>query len=61
MEEFKKERTVKALHHFLKEAIAAKKKAHKKTHMHGGIRRKTGKKKKRKTLKKKGVNGKQKK
>ena len=59
VEEFKRERSAKALHHFLKEAIAAKKKAHKREHMHGGKRRKTRKKKKRKTLKKKGGNGKQ--
>ena len=48
VEEFKKERSAKALHHFLKEAIAAKKKAHVRKHMHGGKRRKT---KRRKTQK----------
>ena len=48
VEEFKKERSAKALHHFLKEAIAAKKKAHLRKHMHGGKRRKT---KRRKTQK----------
>ena len=50
VEEFKKERSAKALHHFLKEAIAAKKKAHLRKHMHGGKkrrRRKTRKTKKR--------------
>ena len=61
VEEFQKERSVKALHHFLKEAMAAKKKAHLRKHMHGGKRGKTRKKKKRKTLKKKGGNGKRKK
>jgi len=61
VEEFKKERSARALHHFLKEAIAAKEKAHVRKHMHGGKRRKTRKKKQRKTLKKKGGNGKQKK
>ena len=34
VEEFQKERSVKALHHFLKEAMAAKKKAHVRKHMH---------------------------
>ena len=48
VEEFQKERSVKALHHFLKEAIAAKKKAHVRKDMHGGKRRKT---KRRKTQK----------
>jgi len=48
VEEFKKERSAKALHHFLKEAIAAKKKAHVRKDMHGGKRRKT---KRRKTQK----------
>ena len=48
VEEFQKERSVKALHHFLKEAMAAKKKAHVRKHMHGGKRRKT---KRRKTQK----------
>jgi len=48
VEEFQKERSVKALHHFLKEAMVAKKKAHVRKHMHGGKRRKT---KRRKTQK----------
>ncbi len=45
VEEFQKERSVKALHHFLKEAIAAKKKAHVRKDMHGGKRRKTKRRK----------------
>ena len=54
VEEFKKERSAKALHHFLKEAIAAKKKAHKREHMHGGKRKRKRKRKtKRKTKKRK--------
>ena len=61
VKEFQRDRSARALHHFLKEAIAAKKKAHVRKHMHGGKRRKTRKKKKRKTLKKKGGNGKRKK
>jgi len=51
VEEFKKERSAKALHHFLKEAIAAKKKVHKREHMHGG-KKKTKRKKRRKTKRK---------
>ena len=47
VEEFKKERSAKALHHFLKEAIAAKKKVQKREHMHGG-KKKTKRKKRRK-------------
>ena len=54
VEEFKKERSAKALHHFLKEAIAAKKKAHKREHMHGGKKKRKRKRKtKRKTKKRK--------
>ena len=54
VEEFKKERSAKALHHFLKEAIAAKKKAHVRKHMHGGKKKKRRKRKtKRKTKKRK--------
>lgn len=54
VEEFKKERSAKALHHFLKEAIAAKKKVHKREHMHGGRKRSTRRRKnKRKTKKRK--------
>jgi hypothetical protein len=55
VEEFQKERSVKALHHFLKEAMAAKKKAHIRKHMHGGRKRSTRRrrKNKRKTRKRK--------
>ena len=54
VEEFKKERSAKELHHFLKEAIASKKKAHKREHMHGGKRKRKRKRKtKRKTKKRK--------
>ena len=53
VEEFKKERSAKALHHFLKEAIAAKKKAHKREHMHGGKKKKRRKRKTRRKTKRK--------
>ena len=64
VEEFKKERSVKALHHFLKEAMAAKKKAHVRKHMHGGKRRKTKRRKtqkRRKSRRKKRKNSRRKK
>ncbi len=48
VEEFQKERSVKALHHFLKEAMAAKKKAHRREHMHGGRKRSTRRRRKNK-------------
>jgi len=48
VEEFQKERSVKALHHFLKEAMAAKKKAHRRKHMHGGRKRSTRRRRKNK-------------
>jgi len=48
VEEFQKERSVKALHHFLKEAMAAKKKAHIRKHMHGGRKRSTRRRRKNK-------------
>jgi len=48
VEEFQKERSVKALHHFLKEAMAAKKKAHLRKHMHGGRKRSTRRRRKNK-------------
>ena len=45
VEEFQKERSVKALHHFLKEAMAAKKRTHVRKHMHGGKHHKTRRRK----------------
>ena len=54
VEEFKKERSAKALHHFLKEAIAAKKKAHLRKQMQGGRKKKRkSRKNKRKTKRRK--------